>query len=161
MSARTPVPPVALAADTFPRWVLMCAGGIVAFSLVAVGMVRITGNGPDQRAAAATQERLLRFEDRPDGGVAVLDGRSGDTVSVLHGEQGFVRGALRALTRERHARGLGSQPPFQLIARTDGRLTLLDPATGQRVDLESFGPSNAAAFARFLENAPSPDASKP
>lgn len=156
MSARTPATPARLAADSFPRWVLMCAGGLVAFSLIGVGLVRITGNGPDQQAAATVRERLLRFEDRADGGVAVIDGRNGDTVSVVRGEQGFVRGALRALTRERHARGLGSQQPFQLIARTDGRLTLLDPATGQRVDLESFGPSNAAAFARFFDNDPTP-----
>jgi putative photosynthetic complex assembly protein len=139
-----------LAPDSFPRWVLLCAGGIVAFSLVAVGLVRLTGNGPDQRAAAVTSERALRFEDRPDGGVAVIDGRSAQLVTVLRGEQGFVRGALRALSRERYSRGLGSQQPFQLIAHSDGRLTLFDPATGQRIDLESFGPTNAAAFARLL-----------
>jgi hypothetical protein len=34
-----------------------------------------------------------------------------------------------------------------LIGRTDGRLTLQDPSTGQRIDLESFGPTNAAVFA--------------
>jgi putative photosynthetic complex assembly protein len=144
----------ALAPDNFPRWALYWAGGIIAFSLISVGLVRLTGNGPDQRAAAATAERLLRFEDTPDGGVAVFDGRSGEAITVLHGEQGFVRGALRALTRERYARQIGSKQPFQLAARTDGRLTLTDPSTGQRVDLESFGPTNAAAFARFLPTEP-------
>lgn len=145
-----PARPAPLAPDAFPRWVLFCAGGLIAFSLIAVGLVRLTGNGPDQRAAAAQAERALRFEDRPDGGISVIDGRSGAMLAVLQGEQGFVRGALRALTRERHARGIGSEQPFQLIARTDGRLTLSDPATGSRVDLESFGPTNAGAFARFL-----------
>ncbi|MBC7781542.1 MAG: photosynthetic complex assembly protein PuhC, partial [Proteobacteria bacterium] len=37
-----------------------------------------------------------------------------------------------------------------LIGRADGRLTLADPATGQRIDLESFGPTNAAVFARLI-----------
>ena len=37
--------------------------------------------------------------------------------------------------------------PEILIGRTDGRLTLQDPSTGQRIDLESCGPSNAAVFA--------------
>ena len=140
--------------DTFPRWVLYCAGGVVAFSLIAVGFVRITGNGPDQRVSAGTQERPLRFEDRPDGGVAVIDGRSGETLATLQGEQGFVRGALRVLARERKARGLGAELPFQLIARTDGGLTLYDPATLQRIDLESFGPTQAGSFSRFLNNPP-------
>ena len=92
----------------------------------------------------------MRFEDQSDHGVRVSDGTTGQTLTVLYGEQGFVRGALRALSRERHARGIGSAPPFNLVARTDGRITLMDPATGQRIDLESFGPTNTAEFARFF-----------
>jgi putative photosynthetic complex assembly protein len=140
--------------DTFPRWVLMCAGSVIAFSLISVGLVRLTGNGPDQRPAPATQERQLRFEDRPDGSIAITDARSGERVSSVHGEQGFVRGALRALARERKARGLGPEQPFQLMVRRDGGLTLYDPATSQRVDLEAFGPTNADNFARLLKDPP-------
>jgi putative photosynthetic complex assembly protein len=140
--------------DNFPRWVLMCGGGVIAFSLISVGLVRLTGNGPDQRAAPAAQERQLRFEDRPDGSIAITDGRTGELVSSVQGEQGFVRGALRALARERKARGLGAEQPFQLMVRTDGGLTLYDPATSQRVDLEAFGPTNADNFARLLKNPP-------
>jgi putative photosynthetic complex assembly protein len=140
------------APDTFPRWVLWCAGALVAFSLISVGLVRITGNGPDQRARAerGALERELRFEDRPDGAVAVVDGATGRTIAELRGEQGFVRGALRALSRERRARELGPEQPFQLVAHADGRLTLVDPATGKRIDLESFGPQHAGEFARLL-----------
>jgi hypothetical protein len=36
---------------------------------------------------------------------------------------------------------------MQLLGRADGRLTLIDPSTQQRIDLEAFGPSNAAVFA--------------
>jgi putative photosynthetic complex assembly protein len=146
--------PAVAGADSFPKWVLLCAGGIIAFSLISVGLVRITGNGPDQRAAAPTVQRSLLFQDQKDGGVLVADGRTGETLTVLHGEQGFVRGALRALTRERHARALGSNLPFDLVARVDGRVTLMDPSTGHRVDLESFGPTNTAEFARFLAMRP-------
>jgi putative photosynthetic complex assembly protein len=119
-----------------------------------VGLIRITGNGPDQLAAAPTVQRSLVFEDQKDGGVRVADGVSGQTLTVLYGEQGFVRGALRALARERFSRGIGSAQPFDLIARVDGRVTLMDPSTGQRVDLESFGPTNTAEFARFLAMQP-------
>ena len=140
--------------DSFPRWVLLCAGGIIAFSLISVGLIRITGNGPDQRAAAPTVQRSLLFQDQQDRSVLVADGLTGEKLTVLYGEQGFVRGALRALTRERHARGIGSDKPFDLIARVDGRVTLMDPTTGQRVDLESFGPTNTAEFARVLAMQP-------
>ncbi len=157
LAANTTIRAVKLAAsppDTFPRWVLLCAGAVLAFSLISVGLVRITGNGPDQRPAPATQERQLRFEDRADGSIAITDARTGEVVTSVQGEQGFVRGALRALTRERKARGLGSEQAFQLMVRTDGGLTLYDPATSQRVDLEAFGPTNAQNFARLLKAPP-------
>jgi putative photosynthetic complex assembly protein len=150
-----------LAPDNFPKWILYFAGGIIAFSLISVALIRITGNGPDQIAAAAISERLLRFDDMLDGGVSVTDGVTGARVAELHGEQGFVRGALRALTRERHSRQIGSKQPFKLTARVDGRLTLTDPSTGQRVDLESFGPTNSGEFLRFLEPVKTPVSSKP
>ena len=149
MSAPTPSA-TRVRPDSFPRWFLIGAGGLIAFSLLSVGLVRLTGNGPDQRASAAAMERPLRFEDRPDGSIAVIDGRSGTQVTSVQGEQGFVRGALRALARERRARGMGAEQPFQLIARTDGGLTLFDPMTDNRVDLEAFGPTNAGEFAKLL-----------
>jgi putative photosynthetic complex assembly protein len=140
--------------DTFPRWVLLCTGAILLFTLTSVALIRITGNGPDQRAAASKAERQLRFEDRPDGSIAVIDGSTNRLVTLIQGEQGFVRGALRALSRERKARGIGSEQAFQLMARADGGLTLFDPVTRQRVDLDSFGPTNAANFARLLPEQP-------
>ena len=140
--------------DTFPRWVLWSVAGLLVFTLGAVALVSITGNGPDQLAAATITERLLRFEDRPGGGVAVIDGETGQLLTTVTGEQGFFRGALRALARDRTARKIGSEQPFKLISRTDGRLTLFDPVSGQRVDLESFGPTNAAVFVPFLTMQP-------
>ena len=103
---------VPIAPDSFPRWILYFSAGIIAFSLISVGLIRITGNGPDQLAAAPTVQRSLIFEDQKDGGVRVADGVSGQTLTVLYGEQGFVRGALRALARERFSRGIGSAQPL-------------------------------------------------
>ena len=140
--------------DTFPRWVLWTTACLLAFTLGAVALIRITGNGPDQLAAASLSERLLRFEDSPGGGVAVIDGETGKLLTTVTGEQGFFRGALRALARDRVARKIGAEQPFKLISRTDGRLTLFDPLSGQRIDLESFGPTNAAVFAQFLTMRP-------
>lgn len=136
--------------DNFPRWVLWTTAFLLIFVMGAIALVRITGNGPDQLAADTVSERLLRFEDSPGGGVAVIDGETGKLLTTITGEQGFFRGALRALTRDRTARKIGSEQPFKLIARTGGRLTLFDPMSGQRIDLDSFGPTNAAVFVPFL-----------
>ena len=92
----------------------------------------------------------LRFEDRPDGSIAVIDYKTGKQIDAVQGEAGFVRGTLRGLAQERKRRGLDSGPPFELIYRADGRLTLSDTATGRLVDLESFGPTNACTFFKLL-----------
>ena len=73
---RNPAPAEPMPPDSFPRWVLLCGAGVIAFSLLSVALVRITGNGPDQKPAPSSLERPLRFEDRPDGGVASSGSRS-------------------------------------------------------------------------------------
>lgn len=144
----------AVGVDILPRGVLMAIGGVLLASVIAVAAVRISGTTirvPDEAAVAM---RELRFEDRPDGSVVVIDAPTRTVIHTMTGENGFFRGALRGLARERKRNGLGPEPSFQLIGRADGRLTLIDPATGQRIDLESFGPTNAAVFARFMTDVP-------
>jgi putative photosynthetic complex assembly protein len=105
--------------------------------------------------APVTARRRLRFADRGDGGIDVIDADSSARIEAVYGEQGFLRGTLRALMRERRRRELAATAaPIELLARSDGRLTLHDPATGERIDLESFGPSNLAVYARWLPSRP-------
>ena len=115
--------------------------------LVAVGLARWSGLDPRTPDAPVKWQRDLQFRDVAGGDIAVLDHRTGQQVASFSGEQGFLRSTLRALARERYRESLSSDAPFVLIGRTDGRLTLQDPSTGQRIDLESFGPNNAAVFA--------------
>jgi putative photosynthetic complex assembly protein len=136
--------------ETIPSGLLFAMAGLVLASLLAVAAVRWSGVSIHAPDASAAVTRSLRFEDRADGSVAVLDAASGREIERVQGEAGFLRGALRALTRERRMRELGPEAAFELIGRADGRLTLRDPATGVRIDLESFGPTNAATFARLL-----------
>lgn len=137
-----------------PRGPLIAAGALALCTLLGAGAVRLSGEpirAPDAPVAA---ERALRFEDREDGSIAVIDARSGRVIDAVNGQAGFVRGTLRGLARERKRQGLGAEQPFMLLGRADGRLTLHDPATGRLVDLESFGPVNAAVFARLLPPPP-------
>lgn len=135
---------------TLPRSVLTAIGALVLITIAAVAAVRLSGINIREPDAAATQSRALRFADTRDGQIAVIDAASGQALTQIAGEGGFIRGALRALARERKIRGLDGSAPFLLIGRADGRLTLEDPATGQRIDLESFGPMHAGTFARLL-----------
>jgi len=125
---------------------------IVAATLALVIWQPLTGAVSDD-APAVRWQRSLHFQDRPNGDIGVVDAASGQEVALFSGEQGFVRGALRALVRERVRRGIGPEQAFELVGHVDGRLTLRDPATGTRIALESFGPSNAAVFARLRQAA--------
>lgn len=135
-----------------PRGPLLAAAALVIIALLTVAAVRITGVGIVKVAdAAAVSTRDFRFEDRPDGSIAVIDPADSRVVeTVAPGTNGFLRSTLRGLARERKRQGIGAEPSFRLIGRADGRLTLEDPATGRRVDLESFGPTNAAVFAQLM-----------
>jgi putative photosynthetic complex assembly protein len=118
--------------------------------LVVVGALRLTGWNPAVEPGAVVVQRSLSFADMADGAVQVVDTASSQTVAVMHGEQGFLRGILRGLARDRRQHSVGSAPPYLLSLRDDGRLLISDPSTGQRIDLASFGPDNAAVFARWL-----------
>ena len=128
--------------------ILVAAGISIVLLLVFINSRDLsTVREPDASPVKVLQ---LSFEDRPDGSIAVIDYKTGKQIDTVQGEAGFVRGTLRGLAQERKRRGLDSGPPFELIYRADGRLTLSDTATGRLVDLESFGPSNASTFFKLL-----------
>jgi putative photosynthetic complex assembly protein len=136
-----------------PRPLLWGAAALVLLALLAAGGARLAPGGDGaEPAPAALQSRDLFFEDRTDGGIDVRDARDRRVVEVIAaGTNGFLRGALRGLARERKRHGLGAEIPFRVAVRSDAHLVLEDPATRRRVDLGSFGPANSGAFARLLQ----------
>jgi putative photosynthetic complex assembly protein len=139
-------------ANRFPRPALIGAATLVGVALLSSSVARVTGIGTTQMPdAAVVESRELLFEDRADGAVAVHDAGDGEVVAVLApGTNGFVRGAMRGLARERKRQEVGVTPPFRLIRWSDGRLSLQDPTTGREIYLEAFGPTNADSFAQLL-----------
>ena len=95
--------------------------GFLCSVLLVVGVLRNQGMVAPQDDAPVSWQLSLRFEDRPNGDVAVLQAHNQMEITRFQGEQGFVRGILRTLSRERMRRGIGSGPAFELIAHTDGR----------------------------------------
>lgn len=148
----------------FPKLPLFSAAALIAITLLLVAFVRISGVG-DVRTpqAAVVAERYLRFQDVAGGAIRIVDAVSNEEIERIAPEtNGFLRGTLRGLARERKREGIGDAQPFRLTGRGDGRLLLEDPATHRLVDLGAFGPTNAAAFVRLLADRPlaSADASR-
>ncbi|QWE13895.1 photosynthetic complex assembly protein PuhC [Polynucleobacter sp. AP-Sving-400A-A2] len=129
--------------------ILVATGMVILLLLVFINSRDLSQvREPD---AVPTKVLQLRFEDRPDGSIAVINYKTGQEIDSVQGEAGFVRGTLRGLAQERKRRGLDGGPPFELIYRADGRLTLFDTATGRMLDLESFGPTNAGTFFKLFD----------
>lgn len=116
--------------------------------MAGLGRIAAPEQVPTAEVVAA---RYLTFTDQPDGSVIVQDAQARAPVEVFApGTNNFARGILRALARQRRMQGIGPDQPFRLARLADGRLTLEDPATGEHIDLGSFGSTNTADFVRLL-----------
>jgi putative photosynthetic complex assembly protein len=141
-----------------PMGVLVGAGVMIVFSMVLAGTSRagLQAELAQQAAAPTLVQRMLRFEDRKDGAIVVVDHDSGETVRVIEPQGGtFIRGIMRSMFRIRKLESLPHESPFRLAREQDGRLTITDPLTARRVDLEAFGSDNAPTFAILLKSQPS------
>ncbi len=136
----------------FPKGPLLAAGVMIAFSLAAASTARLGDIGTVALAdAEPVVVRELRFEDRDDGGIDVVEMPEARLIDTIQPEtNGFIRGVLRGFARQRHLEKMSDKPPFILTGWSDGTMSLEDPLTGRRVPLDAFGPTNAEAFARLL-----------
>jgi putative photosynthetic complex assembly protein len=140
-----------------PPKALYAIAALIGFSLLAVTTVRLTVGLPARQADASptVQAAHLRFEDRRDGAVLVYDAQDGVLLAELPpATNGFIRGVLRSLVRERRSQDQGDDTPFRLARHQNGRLTLEDLATGRLIDLRAFGVTNEGAFGALLEGHP-------
>ena len=137
-------------APPFPRVALLGAVALVGLTIVSAGASRLLGQRQPRPVAQVLMARDLTFQDRSDGSVAVIDAGNGGLVDVLApGSNGFIRASLRSLASRRRLDGNTNQV-FHLAALSDGRLILDDPTSGNPIELEAFGETNEAAFARLL-----------
>lgn len=146
----------ASSSPSFPRSALFAAGAVIVFSIGLAAAGRVTGAANSEPTASPVIDRELLFHDLPNGGVAVFDANDSSTpIDTFAPEtNGFLRATMRGLARQRLRQSEGAETPFRLTEWADGRLTLTDPATGRRVEMEAFGITNESVFARLLTARP-------
>lgn len=147
--------------QTIPKHAVASAAMLVLTALALTTLVKVGVLSREAVPAVVRTEahvapqavRQITFTDRADGAVVVRDATTGETVRVLVDGvpgNGFVRGVMRGMARERHMHGVGMAPPFTLTLWKNGTLSLEDRTTGRAVELGSFGPDNRAAFDALL-----------
>lgn len=147
---RGPAPPQR---PIIPRGVIIGAGLLMVFTIIVAGVSHRAGfyhtRMPPSKPVAS---RDLLFADQHNGGVLVTDAKTGQRVAVIEPTTGgFLRGIMRGLVREHKLNDQAEGSAFRLTHWADGRLSIADPTTGESFDLEAFGATNEAAFAKLLE----------
>jgi putative photosynthetic complex assembly protein len=144
-----------------PRGVLFAAAALIVFSIgVAALSSQHTREVAAEGGAPVINAAQVRFEDRKDGAIAMLDAATGRELSVVPpNSNGFIRGVLRGMMRSRKLESLGRDATFRLARHQDGRLSIEDQQTHRSIDLGAFGPTNLAAF-ETLFAAAGPQASR-
>ena len=132
------------------NYIALFIASLLAVVVLIVANYVHSGKLEHQADAEVIAKKTLHFRDLPSGAVGVISADDGQMITQVEGQAGFIRGILRAMARDRRMRQISSDDAFELVSRSDGRLTLIDLATNHRIDLESFGKDNAAEFAAFL-----------
>jgi putative photosynthetic complex assembly protein len=140
--------------NTIPKGAIRAAGALVIATVLTIAVIQVTGyeTSPNSTAdSQPVQSVSLTFQDLANGGILVRNAETGAVIDEVAPEtNGFIRGALRGLMRDRKLRSIGRAPAFELVRWDDGRLSLTDTATGTRIYLAAYGPTNHNAFAQFL-----------
>ena len=141
--------------EPFPRLALIAAGTLISLAMIGAATGRYMRESHPaagiEQTGAPTAARDLTFFDMADGSVQVRDASGQSVVFVAApGTNGFIRGVMRGMARDRQLLGYGQGPAFRLAQWPDGRLSLQDLATGKHIDLAAFGATNRAAFAQLL-----------
>lgn len=136
----------------FPRPVLVVAGTIIVLTIGIAAAGRLTGAANSAPTSVPVASRELLFRDQPNGGVAVYDAANAARPidMIAPATNGFLRATVRGLARQRLRQAADREVPFRLTGWADGRLTLEDPTTGRKVEMEAFGATNEAVFAHLL-----------
>ena len=140
--------------EMIPKTLLRGMLALVVACLLIVTYARLTDRPLEAmppQGMAIVAERALVIEGSMTGAARVLDPSGAVIAEFTVDKGGFVAGIHRVLERVRGQRGLPNDLPVRLVAWQDGRLSLLDDATGWRAELTGFGADNLATFARLLD----------
>jgi putative photosynthetic complex assembly protein len=126
---------------------------MLALALGALGLTTFAVVTDHPHAGQQTMGGILA--EAPVAFVRAADGvritTPGGAETRAGAEAGFIDAYTDALTRKRELAGVDPALPVRVIALEDGRIIVVDPETGWRVDPRSFGPDSQGVFARFVE----------
>lgn len=140
---------------SFPRWFVIGTAVLMLTAIFGAGLARFLGVGLSRVAdSPVTGTVEIWIDEQRDGTALVRHAATGKTLEILPADGGgFVRGLVRGMFRQRLLGQQARTLPFQLSQREGPKYFLFDPATGTRMELDGFGPTNTQSIARLYEAA--------
>ena len=129
-----------------------------ALAVVVLALLLVVGSvyskGPvTNKELTSIEERSLYILDEKDGELAVYDAHTKENIGRFSkGEGAFVRISMRSLIRMRSLKEIDLNLPFRLVKSENGDLRITDPASGENIRVNAFGPIAIESFAQFLSN---------
>ena len=150
MTFATPSRPTDPNREMIPARLLVAMLILALSSLALVSFAVVTGRETVGRPKPATilSERIIHLVGRDAQAVTVTDADDTLLFDLPHG--GFITVIQNGLERERTVARVDQSLPVRLVHYANGRLTVIDPATGWSVELGNFGVDNRAAFQKLL-----------
>jgi putative photosynthetic complex assembly protein len=135
-------------AEIMPKRFLQFLGLLVLTVLLSVFTFRImdfplVGTSPK---AAVAQEISLEFVERNRFDVVVLDKYGKVLAESTDGSNGFLGVVYNAVKRERIKRRVVADNLLRLVQYRNGRISVIDDATGSEIQVNSFGGKNLEVF---------------
>ena len=139
--------------EIMPKRFLQFLGFLVLTVLLSVFSFRImdfplVGIPPK---AAVAQEISLEFVERNRFDVVVLDKYGKLLAESTDGSNGFLGVVYNAVKRERIKRRVEADNLLRLIQYKNGRILVIDDATGLEIQVNSFGGKNLEVFGLLFD----------
>ena len=123
-----------------PRRFVVAMAALAGFALLVAFVGSRTGAGTTgAEFGTPVRATALSFEDRGPDSFALVQENGEDIALIEPGREGLLRNTRRAHEHKRRLQGIALDRPYKLTVWDSGRLTLLDPETGQNVRLDFFG----------------------
>ena len=140
--------------ELVPRFLVQAMFALMLGTLAIVALAqwaRLPNVGVMELAPVETQRLVWLVGDR--SGTHALADVNGAIIETVSPDRktGFIGMVGIVVKRQRAIAGITEDAPIRIVRRTDGRVGIIDDATGMDMELTGYGPDNIAAFARLLD----------
>ena len=140
--------------EMVPRFLVQAMFALMIGTLAMVAFARLTDRPLEgtRPVSSVVEERSFTMVGDRATGVALFDSNGVQVAHSNDNKKGFIDVIWVSINRERSLRGADMAAPIRVVRQDNGRVAILDDATGWSIVLIGYGRDNVAAFADLLDS---------